>query len=232
MLNTSLDSSLQLPAPCGCLRFLTERQQLLFSRLLYFFNRVVPGPWLRGSELSERKNRKRNNWGAVVGVLVLCCRQLSDETIFPRSVEAKEQRELFRSRAILFEPTGRRLPPGRYRFPFLFVLPSDIPGSASVAGADVGRDEAGESVASLSCVATPCLLSLCLSIEPFSSTQPDACSSASNAFCCHCEGQIENSRISRSCILGVCCVVGFVVLNPQLMGVCLSEVLPADIMPR
>lgn len=63
-------------------------------------------------------------------------------------MEAKEKKELFRSRAILYEAPGGRLSPGHYRFPFLFVLPSDIPGSASVAGADVGRDEAGESVGS------------------------------------------------------------------------------------
>ncbi|KAL8447486.1 hypothetical protein Emag_004325 [Eimeria magna] len=67
-----------------------------------------------------------------------------DEETVTKTVEAKERKELFKSRAVLFEPADGCLPPGRYRFPFLFVLPSDLPGSASVAGADVGRDEAGE----------------------------------------------------------------------------------------
>ncbi|KAL8274297.1 hypothetical protein Esti_001751 [Eimeria stiedai] len=67
-----------------------------------------------------------------------------DEEAVAKTVEAKEKKELFKSRAILFQPADGCLPPGRYRFPFLFVLPSDLPGSASVAGADVGRDEAGE----------------------------------------------------------------------------------------
>lgn len=71
-------------------------------------------------------------------------RQLSEDSVVPKSVEAKEKKELFRSRAIVFEAPGGRLSPGHYRFPFIFVLPSGIPGSASVAGADVGRDEAGE----------------------------------------------------------------------------------------
>ncbi|KAL8437986.1 hypothetical protein ACSSS7_000556 [Eimeria intestinalis] len=72
-----------------------------------------------------------------------------EEEAVASTVEAKERKEVFKSRAILFEPPDGSLPPGRYRFPFLFVLPSDLPGSASVAGADVGRDEAGESVAAL-----------------------------------------------------------------------------------
>ncbi|KAL8439615.1 hypothetical protein Efla_003828 [Eimeria flavescens] len=67
-----------------------------------------------------------------------------EEGLAPRSVMAKEKKELFKSRAVLFEPADGGLPPGRYRFPFLFVLPRDLPGSASVAGADVGVDEAGE----------------------------------------------------------------------------------------
>lgn len=77
----------------------------------------------------------------------LCVSQEHEEGGAAKSVEAKEGKELFHSRAVLFEAPDGRLQPGRYRFPFLFVLPPELPGSASVAGADVGKDEAGESVA-------------------------------------------------------------------------------------
>ncbi|OEH79206.1 arrestin (or s-antigen) N-terminal domain-containing protein [Cyclospora cayetanensis] len=71
-------------------------------------------------------------------------RQLCENGSPPKSVEAKERKEIFRSKATLYEPPDGRLSPGHYRFPFIFVLPLGIPGSVSVAGADVSKDEAGE----------------------------------------------------------------------------------------
>lgn len=72
-------------------------------------------------------------------------RQNSGDGDAAKSAEVKAQKELFRAHTILYEPPKGRLLPGHYRFPFLFVLPPGLPGSATVAGADVCEEEAGES---------------------------------------------------------------------------------------